>query len=301
MIHHPLDFDDMVLLVSISKTKSLTKTSQELDIAIGNIRKRIAKMEDYFGQPIYTRKSTGIALTRLGEELSAFYDEFLGKFSFLKNNFDGGRASQHQMITIATTQGVANASVIPCLPGFLSQHQNLNVSLLTYVTERELFESYADIIIWPKIDASRYRFDLKIEPFFSVKFGLFASNSYIDQYGYPKEHKDNHVMIKFFDYNSSPFAESSNHLFKAIAHINIAQEISVNAHSSMINLVNAGAGIGVVSLDSPFVTSQQLIPLFPENTITTDIYLIIRKNLNPSHPSNLFSDYIKSYIQTSLY
>jgi len=299
MIHHPLDFDDMFLLVSISKTKSLTKTAQELNIAIGNIRRRVAKMETYFGQPIYTRKSTGVALTRLGEELSVFYEEFLSKFSFLKNNLSELPDLSQQIFNIATTQGIANATLIPCLPDFLVKHPNINIALLTFVTERELLESYADLIIWPNIATSRYRFDLKVEPFFTVKFGLFAAKSYIERYGNPEKNNQNNIVVKFFDYNSSPFAESSNELFKKIDSLHIAQELKVNGHTSMLNLVNNGAGIGVVALNSPYSDADHIVQLFPEMVTTADIQLITRKNLNVSHPASLFSEHLKSYVKNT--
>lgn len=298
MIHHPLDFDDMFLLVSISKTKSLTKTAQDLNIAIGNIRKRTAKMEDYFGQPIYTRKSTGVALTRLGEELSVFYEDFLSKFSCLKNNLRELPDLSQQILTIATTQGIANATVIPCLPDFLAKRPNINISLLTFVTERELLESYADLIIWPTVATSRYRFDLKVEPFFTVKFGLFAAKSYIERYGNPEQNNKDNIVVKFFDYNSSPFAEASNELFKKIDNLHIAQELKVNGHTSMLNLVNNGAGIGVVALNSPYSESNHIVQIFPEMVTTADIHLITRKNLNASHPAALFSEHLKSTVKS---
>ncbi|MEB3701893.1 LysR family transcriptional regulator [Candidatus Bealeia paramacronuclearis] len=297
MIHHPLDFDDMILLVSISKTKSLTRTSEELSIAIGNIRKRVAKMEALLGQPIYTRKSTGIALTRIGEELSVFYEDFLNRFSSLKDNFQGleGQDSK-QIFTIATTQGIANSAVIPVLSEFLHLYPNVNISLLTYSSERELMESYADVIIWTKIDAHRYRYDLKIDHFFTAKFCLFASQDYIKAHGNPENQKKGHIAVRFFDFNSSPFSESSNQLFAKVPAFEISQEIKVTSHPSMFNLIKGGVGIGSVWSESPLITENNLIPIFQDYSISTDTYIITRKNIPDYHPSIVFSKFLKSYI-----
>lgn len=170
---------------------------------------------------------------------------------------------------------------------------------MVYVSERELLESYSDVIIWPKINANKYRFDLKVEHLVTFDFGLFASQSYIEKHD-ANDPNTEHTVVRFFDYTTTPFAESSNELYSRIPGLKVGREIKVNSNPSMYALIKEGAGIGPVWKESPYLESDKLILLFQDFKTETETYIVTKKDIASYHPSKIFVDYLREYFKRIL-
>ena len=234
-----MDFNDLYILISLSKTKSLTRTADEFGMKVPSISKRLEKLEVTFGQKIYYRKSKGIEFTRAGEELIELYSEVIQKVESLQQKMMGNE-ERKETLTVSTTASIAVSTVGKCIKSFIESNPNITVTLLSHNSERELSQYSSDIIIWPYLKDRR---DLKQDLLYTYEFGLFASESYLSKMGVPSHDLTNnpHRIIKFIEFNTTPFSGGSNDLFDFSVLSSQLEFVYVNTGITMYNMIKEGA------------------------------------------------------------
>src|SRR5262245_5632487 len=111
-------------------------------------------------------------------------------------------------IKILTTPGLASEWVYKTFLALKEQHPDLKVEFLTSNFEIALDAGDFDIYIGPLIKKSPKYKSLYLA---SLNFRLYASNQYIEKYGYPKNLQDlkNHKLIKFSGLIQAYFSDAN--------------------------------------------------------------------------------------------
>lgn len=291
-----MSIDEYYVLLSLSKTKSLTKTAEEFGLTAPSISKKLEKLEINFGQKIYFRKSKGIEFTRAGEEVIELCQQVVRKIESLQHKLKGDTlVDKKQHLTVSTTHGTFFGTLKHCVKSFVEENPEVELTILTHDTERELFKYNSDIIFWTYL---KERLDLKQELIDENQFGLFASRDYLKSIGNPSETSKTvkHRVIQFTEFNTTPFAEDSNNLYNCFKDFPNLETIYVNGGITMYNMVKEGVGIGPVWTKHPNIKEDKLVRLFHEYTTTTKLYTIHRKDFPSNHPGNLFVDIVKRFL-----
>lgn len=262
---------------------------------VPSVSKRLEKLELAFDQKLYYRKSKGIEFTRAGEELIELYSEVIQKVEFLKQKMKVDKEKK-ETLTISTTASIAISTVGKCIKSFAEENPNITLTLLAHNSERELSQYSSDIIIWPYLKDRR---DLKQELLYTYEFGLFASETYLSKMGTPI--KDfmggRHRIIKFIEFNTTPFGGGSNELFDFSSLSSELEYVYVNTGITMYNMIKEGIGIGPVWTKHPHRLNDKLIRLFPEFTTRVETFIIHRKDLPSSHPGRLLAKQLKDFLK----
>ncbi len=289
-----MDFNDLYILISLSKTKSLTKTSEEFEMKVPSVSKRLEKLELAFGQKIYYRKSKGIEFTRAGEELIELYSEILQKVEFLQQKLKGD-IEKKETLTLSTTTAILVTTMGQYIKAFVEEYPKVVMTLLAHNSERELSQYSSDIIVWTYLKDRR---DLKQELLYTYEFGLFASKSYLSKMGVPSDgfKTGQHRILKFVEFNTTPYGGGSNALFDFLPFSSQVETVYVNAGLTMYNMIKEGIGIGPVWTNRPGRLSDNLVRLFPEFTTKVETYIMHRKDLPSSHPGRLFAEHLKVFL-----
>lgn len=289
-----MDFNDFYILISLSKTKSLTKTAEEFGMKVPSVSKRLEKLELVFGQKLYYRKSKGIEFTRAGEELIELYSEVIQKVESLQQKMKGNE-ERKETLTISTTASMA-VSIGKCIKSFIEENPNITVTLIAHNSERDLSQYSSDIIIWPYL---KDRKDLKQDLIYTYEFGLFASESYLSKMGVPSHNLTSspHRIVKFMEFNTTPFGGGSNDLFDFSTLSSQLEFVYVNTGVTMYNMVKEGVGIGPVWIKHPHRINDKLVHLFPEFTTKVETFIMHRKDLPSSHPGRLLAKHLQEFLK----
>ena len=70
------NWDDLRLLLAVTKRGSLFGAAQELDIAVSTVSRRMTKFERNLGSPLLERRVDGCSLTDFGERMASLAKNF---------------------------------------------------------------------------------------------------------------------------------------------------------------------------------------------------------------------------------
>ncbi|QED23843.1 LysR family transcriptional regulator [Candidatus Deianiraea vastatrix] len=76
---------EMEYIISINKTKSIVKSAMECSVSQPALTMQLAKIENYFGFPIFYRQRSNITPTPLGRKVIAKCEEIMEKMRHLEN------------------------------------------------------------------------------------------------------------------------------------------------------------------------------------------------------------------------
>ena len=132
---------------------SLTLAAEELHITHSAVSQQIRSLEDYFGQPLFTREARGVTLL---PQARAFYDEIQACLLRIESAAAELRPAHRPSLRVCATPSLAMKWLIPKLPAFQQAHSDVDIELST-LDQRSMDRSLntADIVIrdtpaqWP--------------------------------------------------------------------------------------------------------------------------------------------------------
>ncbi|BBM67197.1 LysR family transcriptional regulator [Vibrio alfacsensis] len=237
-------YNQLMMFHTIAQEGNITAAARKLEIAPPSVSQALKMLEEQLGLPLFTRTTRRIELTEAGQQL---YERTRSSMSDLSLAIE----------SISDLRRVPSGKVRITLPRFV--YQSLLKPIYT-----EFCQRYPDIqleisVSDKAVDIIREGFDMgirfgdKVEDGMiarqltpPVKEALFASPSYLEQYGIPKTPKDlqQHKLIQYRFISSNQIAPLTLNQKSETVTVNMPIALIVNDTDLMVDAAINGLGIG---------------------------------------------------------
>ena len=271
------------------KYNSITKAAELNGMKQSNFSKCMKEFEDYCGVSLFNRVYNGVQANGAGQsmyELSCDIDRIVHKVMTFKMN-------PHEItgdIRLWTSDGLGAGYVSSCLPDFYLKYPDVHISISCSLEVPMLASDVDMVIVYEKPEKN----DIFSATEYCLKFGLFASKSYLERYGYPKSLEDiqqNHKICTRDNYvqvweKYRIFLEKA----KRIA-------ASTNSSSMLLRLTKDGIGIGLHPIgtakkEKDLVALEKIGPEFKHK-----FWIVTRRDLKKQPAVQALVKYIKDAAQ----
>jgi LysR family transcriptional regulator, transcriptional activator for dmlA len=178
------DANDVVMFVAAAEAGTLSGAAKELGVPTSTVSRSLTRLEQRLQMLLINRSSKGFVLTDPGTEYLEACRHSLRALSDGNEQLDRHRLNPTGVIRIACPGTMVRHLLTPMMGKLVNAFPNLKIDLQDYIpTHVPLPRLDVDIIfmVSPPNDSSRM-----IRSYPCAKRGLFASEEYLREYGYPK-------------------------------------------------------------------------------------------------------------------
>ena len=269
---------------------SFLKASVVLNTKESNVSRAIKTFEETLNVQLLIRNAHGVIPTETGLELQKFAVN-IHKQMYEVRNYTTELHKISGGIRLWTTDGLASLGLAEYMVDFSNKFPAVNLEFIVSNELPNLGQKDADVAFVYK--EPRHS-DTVVIATHNIKFGLFASKSYISKYGIPKDIDDlinNHKIC-----NKNVFNDTWP-VWKNIIN-NAKNVVSVtNSSNMLVQLTKMGLGVSAhpISLEK---IEQDLIKLDLDLGLSWTYYLITTKERKDIPKISVLLDYIKSVFLT---
>lgn len=288
-------YNQLMMFHTIAQEGSITAAARKLEIAPPSVSQALKMLEEQLGLPLFTRTTRRIELTEAGQLL---YERTLASMSELNLAVE----------SVSDLSRVPSGKVRITVPRFVYQ------SLLKpiYIEFCQRYPSIQlEISVSDKaIDIIRDGFDMGIrfgdrveegmiarQLTLPVKEALFASPSYVEQYGLPKTPDDlkQHKLIQYRFISSNQVAPLNLNNQGETLTVNMPTALIVNDTDVMIDAAHNGLGIGriVTPMVEEGFKKGEIVPVLEEYWQPySGLYVYFHKNTQKAKRVRVLIDFL---------
>lgn len=279
-----MNWDDMPAFLAVVRAGTLTGAATMLGTGVATVSRRIDRLEQALGVPLFARHQTGYKLTDQGKALlpraEALDDAMLG----FQSNVDAEtEVTGH--VRLATAENLANPIIIPALAPLLERHPNLILEVMTDVATVNLHHRDADLAV--RMVRPTHG-NVSVRRIGTVGFGLYGSTAYMAERREPPEGLAlaNDRMIGWTEQqNMLPAAQWMERMLGGRAPALLAATLPVQFSA-------AKAGIGLAILPHFLAQEAGLQRLPMKLGLDQPIWLVVHSDLSASQRIRVVADHL---------
>lgn len=257
------NWDDLRLLLAVSRRGSFLQAGQLLGIAASTVSRRLTQLEAALGEPLVERGVEGCWLTSRGQSLvEVALDAEAGLRRQAAVNLPGVQTELYGSVLVSAGEGFSSC-VLVAANRFTSLHPRCSVELLVTADFHKIVRGVADIAIRT---AHLGEPSLIYRPIGKLAYGVFADAGYLKRSpGLTLATAVNIALLPPLDMLPQMRAAKAAGLDRA--------QISVNSFAVQLESVRQGMGVAVL----PRILAKDLTELFPELELPEmEVYLVTR-------------------------
>ena len=182
-----MDWDKLKIFYTVAEASSFTKASTILNLSQSAISRQIQSLETELKIKLFERHARGLVLTDNGEYLFKTAHEVISKLKDVESTLSGEKDKLNGKLTVTTVVSFGTTCLTPRIQEFMTLNPNIEVELIFDDKELDLSTRQADIGIWMRRPKQLNYIQKK---FVNFNYHIYASNNYLEKYGYPKTVKD---------------------------------------------------------------------------------------------------------------
>jgi len=144
---HELDWDDMKVLLALSRKGSARGAAKELSVSNSTVTRRLDEMEHNLGTQLFDRTPDGYKMTASAEELMPTAEHVEELIMSAERKISGGDQLIEGSIRLTMPNVGATSFLIPRLASFAEQYPGIELELLASTDALDLSRREADIAI----------------------------------------------------------------------------------------------------------------------------------------------------------
>jgi DNA-binding transcriptional LysR family regulator len=176
---NPLEWNDLHLVVTLARTKTLGAAARRLSVSPATVSRRLAAIEESLGQRLFERTAAGLLPEPTVLELVAHAQRVEAEMVDLMRRLRSTRDRVEGVVSVTCSAAVATAWVSPMLAAMLQTWPDLNVRLVEEQRVISLEQGDADIAI-RLVRPQQQR--LVAQRLGTIPFGWHASLEYLEQH-----------------------------------------------------------------------------------------------------------------------
>ena len=176
-------WDDLRIFLAMYRSGSQKAAAQKLRVAHTTIGRRLVALEGALGARLFDRTPNGLALTGAGLALLPRAERVEAELIAAERELRGADAKLEGPVRVTAGDGVVHYVIIPALGELRREHPGIALELRADTRELDLSRREADVAVRlrrptePSLVARRVG---------AMKFGLYASRSYLERRGIPR-------------------------------------------------------------------------------------------------------------------
>lgn len=278
----------------IVKAGSLVGAAKILNTDQPTLSSKLATIERNFGFKLINRSTPHkpLSLTRKGEEVFKVAEKTYMLIREMNTKlYDDDSLSGN--VRISTTSAITNYIIGPILSDFAEKYPDIGIEIICNDKKIDIIGDEIDLAIGTYIEDNPA---ISQEYLFTLRSGLYASQSYIEKFGKPQtiDDLDNHRILVFSKKAEPPYSEIHWPLKLGRKGKKIRKPFY--AASSVEHILSAAEkGLGIVSSYGQILESRKsnLIPILEEaEGPEYKDYIIFPKNLKETKRVMLVKNFI---------
>ena len=240
-----MQWEQVRLFLAVSREKSLASASEKLGWDVSTVSRRLDKLEEDVGAPLFDRTREGTTATALAEQMLPFAEEM----ELAASRFESASAAAETEIvgTVRMTviPGLADVFVAPALAELRRRHPRLVIELDASVGYADLTRREADLAIRSQRPSSGELVSVQL---ITTKMMPLTSPDYARELGKLKRLEDARWIF---------WGRELSHLPDAVwlrTHAPAVEPVFRTSHFAS-QLAAARAGLGVVIAAEPFAVT----------------------------------------------
>lgn len=182
-----IQWDNVRIFLRCAELGSFRKAADRLGVNASTVARRIDALERHLGYQLFIRVNEGLALTPEGRSLIEAARAVERSFYDLYRRMEAPRSDHRGAVRVSITEGLGTFWVVPLLVEFTRQHPSLIVELYCAVESADVLKLEADLSIqFVRPDHPEQKV-VRLGRLHNVPF---ASKSYADRYGLPKNKRE---------------------------------------------------------------------------------------------------------------
>ena len=257
------NWDDLRLLLAVSRRGSFLQTGQLLGIAASTVSRRLTQLEVALGEPLVERGVEGCRLTSRGQSL---VDVAMAAEAGLRRQTAADMTGLHTELSgsvlVSAGEGFTSG-VLEAVSRFTALHPRCSVELLVTADFQKIVRGVADIAVRTMHLGEP---SLIYRPIGRFTYGVFADAGYLRRFpGVTVATAVNVALLPPLDMLPQMRAAKAAGLDPT--------QLSVNSFAVQLESVKRGLGVGVL----PRLLAKDLVELFHEIELPDlEVYLVTR-------------------------
>ncbi|NBR35411.1 MAG: LysR family transcriptional regulator [Rhodobacteraceae bacterium] len=234
------NWDDLRVFLAVARLETLSAAGRVLKIDPATVGRRIARMEEAFGTPLFAKSPNGYALTEAGTRLIGHAERVEQAMFGLSEDLSGTSGSLSGQIRIGAPDGCANFLLPQVCARIADQNPDLDIQIVALPRVVNLSKREADMAIAVSPPSTGR---LTVQKLTDYRLHLAASRSYLERHPVISSLADltGHRIIGYIP--DMIFDKELDYLSElGMDHVHLAS----NSVSVQFNWLRAGAGLGIV-------------------------------------------------------
>jgi len=278
-------WDDMRIFLAVARTESLSGAGRDLKVDPATVGRRIARLEEAFGTPLFAKSPQGYAPTDAGQRLLAHAEQAEQAMEGAVEELAGKSGKLSGQIRIGAPDGCANFILPQVCAAISEDNPDLEIQIVALPRVVNLTKREADMAIGvSQPTAGR----LSVQKITDYSLSLVGARSYLRNHDPIERLEDlkGHRMIGYvpdmiFDKELDYLSETG------IDRVNLAS----NSVSVQMAWIRQGYGLGIVHdfAIAPFM--RRFVRLLPDDlSLVRSFYLIRHQDDRRLERMNRFSE-----------
>lgn len=264
-------WDDLRVFLAVARAETLSAAGCILKVDPATVGRRVARLEQNLGAPLFAKSSLGYALTDAGMRLLEQAQRVENEMAGVGLDFGGQGAPLKGQIRIGAPDGCANFVLPQVCAAISDRHPDLDIQIVAIPRVVNLSKREVDMAIAVSPPTTGR---LSVQKLANYNLYLAASKEYLDQHDKVKRLLDlkDHRFVGYIA--DMIFDKELDYLSEiGVERVSLAS----NSVSVQFNLLRTGAGVGIVhGFALPF--AQNLERVLPEVFSLKRSFYLIRHN-----------------------
>ncbi|WP_114800429.1 LysR family transcriptional regulator [Moraxella canis] len=284
--------EDMALFVRIVEAGSITKASEQLNMAKSALSRRLKDLESRLNVQLISRNTRSSALTDQGRH---YYDQarnILGDVEILNEQISGIKARIEGTLRITTPLSFGLMHLSDIIDNYAKRHPYLDFELDFSDRHVDLVEEGYELAIRiGELKNSSYQ----ARRLTQIRYVLCASPAYIQEHGMPKtiDELGQHEFLQYGLGKQSSLQLMDRH--GQTHHLDFSSKIKANNGDFLVKMACKGYGIAFLPtfLTYQTIASGALIPVMTDYELPSlNAYAVYPQNRHLSQRCRSFIDFI---------
>ncbi len=263
-----LQWDDLKIFLAVARTESLSGAGRVLKVDPATVGRRIARLEENLGAPLFAKSPQGYAMTDAGQRLLGHAERAESAMGAAVEELAGQAGALSGQIRIGAPDGCANFLLPQVCAAIVADNPDLEVQIVALPRVFNLSKREADMAIGVSPPAAGR---LTVQKITDYRLHLAASRRYLRRHAAIRTLQDlqGHRMIGYIP--DMIFDKELDYL----TGIGVEKvPLASNSVSVQFNWIRQGSGVGIVH-DFAIPFAKGLVKLLPDQiSLTRSFYLI---------------------------
>jgi DNA-binding transcriptional LysR family regulator len=272
-----MDWRALQDVVTVAETGSLSAAARRLNVSQPTVGRRIEQLEQELGAMLFNRTAQGLLLTKLGESIISHAKQMEEEALAIERAATGANQQLQGNVRVSLIEDLGINWLPQKLREFHLQFPHLAIEVNIDNRNVNLLRREADIAVRL---ARPEQPDLICRKVCMLHFGLYASQSYLDEYGIPEKITDlkEHYHVGFdVEMGRGPQVKKLESFFNQ-DHIRHRS----NSHMEIVEATRAGLGCGALCCFIADTLPDLRRVLIKQIDYAREIWLVTHAEINSS-------------------